>query len=271
MCRSESKEHTVNVVREDITSDDELFIGVIGTSGKENLKDWNMTLEINDKKVTLKQDTGEQCNVMPLQIYKGLTKDKITKSGTKLVSYSGHKMKTIGKNIFVVAYKEKLHPVEFQVIHQEGAVPVLGLSTCMEMDLVKRIYEVNTDENAHPPGDQSYKATLIFRNANAATTKSQEDRIPQTQAKEIVEEYADVFKGLGCLDGDYHIQIDGSVAPVVHPPRKVPFALKERLKAEVDRMETIGAIKNVTEPTEWVSSIVITEKKDGKILVFRPE
>ena len=80
-----------------------------------------------------------------------------------------------------------------------------------------------------------------------------------------------MFKGLACLDGDYHMQIDGSVAPVVHPPRKVPFALKERLKAEVDRMETIGAIKNVTEPTEWVSSIVITEKKDGKILVFRPE
>ena len=69
MCRSESKEHTVNVVREDITSDDGLFIGVIGTSGKENPKDWNMTLEINDKKVTLKLDTGAQCNVMSLQIY----------------------------------------------------------------------------------------------------------------------------------------------------------------------------------------------------------
>ena len=69
MCRSESKEHTVNVVREDITSDDGLFIGVIDTSGKENPKDWNMTLEINDKKVTLKLDTGAQCNVMSLQIY----------------------------------------------------------------------------------------------------------------------------------------------------------------------------------------------------------
>ena len=135
------------------------------------------------------------------------------------------------------------------------------------MDLVKRIYEVNTDENAYPPGDQSYNATLTVRNANAATTKTQEDRIQQTQAKKIVEEYADVFKGLGCLDGDYRIQIDSSVALVVHPPWKVPFALKERLKAELDRMETIRAIKKVTKPTEWVSSIVIIEKKDGKIRV----
>ena len=31
MCRLESKEHTVNVVREGITSHDELFIGAIGT------------------------------------------------------------------------------------------------------------------------------------------------------------------------------------------------------------------------------------------------
>ena len=111
---------SVGSVREDTRSDDELFIGVIGTSGNENPKDWNMTLEINDKKVTLKLDTRAQCNTMPLQIYKGLTKDKLTKSSTKLVSYSGHKMKTIGKNIFVVAYKEKLHPVECQVIDQEG-------------------------------------------------------------------------------------------------------------------------------------------------------
>ena len=36
-------------------------------------------------------------------------------------------------------------------------------------ELVKRIYEVNTDAKVHAPGDQSHDATMT---ANAATAKS---------------------------------------------------------------------------------------------------
>ena len=54
-----------------------------------------------------------------------------------------------------------------------------------------------------------------------------------------------MFKDLECLDDHYHLKIDASAAPVVHPTRKVPFALKDRIKAELDRMGTIGAINKV--------------------------
>ena len=77
-----------------------------------------------------------------------------------------------------------------------------------------------------------------------------------------------VFKGLGSLDGDYHMQIIGSVAPVVHLPRKPPFALKERLKAELDRMETIGAITKVTEPTKIFEDIQGAEIFVDDILIW---
>ena len=77
-----------------------------------------------------------------------------------------------------------------------------------------------------------------------------------------------VFKGLGSLDGDYHMQIIGSVAPVVHLPRKPPFALKERLKAELDRMETIGAITKVTKPTKIFEDIQGAEIFVDDILIW---
>ena len=77
-----------------------------------------------------------------------------------------------------------------------------------------------------------------------------------------------VFKGLGSLDGDYHMQIIGSVAPVVHLPRKAPFALKERLKAELDRMETIGAITKVAEPTKIFEDIQGAEIFVDDILIW---
>ena len=75
---------------------------------------------------------------------------------------------------------------------------------------------------------------------------------------EITEQYADSFKILGCLPEEYKIKLDPSVPPVVHAPRKVPVALHDRVKEELQRMEN-GVIKKQEEPTDWVSSMVIVE------------
>ena len=56
-----------------------------------------------------------------------------------------------------------------------------------------------------------------------------------------------------------------TVKPVVHPARRVPFALKEKLKAELNRMVSLGVIEKVDKPTAWVNSIVIVEKSNGDI------
>ncbi|XP_040070508.1 uncharacterized protein LOC120843269 [Ixodes scapularis] len=42
--------------------------------------------------------------------------------------------------------------------------------------------------------------------------------------------------------------------PVVQPARRVPHALREPLKDELDRMTTSGIIAKVQEPTDWVST-----------------
>ena len=78
----------------------------------------------------------------PLSLYKQLTKEKVQRSTTKLISYSGHKMQTISKNTLLIEYKDKFYPAKFQVTAQEEVMPVLGLPTCLDMALVKRIYAV---------------------------------------------------------------------------------------------------------------------------------
>ncbi len=42
----------------------------------------------------------------------------------------------------------------------------------------------------------------------------------------------------------------------------IPVALQGRVKAELDHMENLGVITPVTEPTDWVSSMVAAHKKD---------
>ena len=67
------------------------------------------------------------------------------------------------------------------------------------------------------------------------------------------------------MQGKFHIETDPEVTPTVMPPRHVPVALKEKLKQEFDRLTKRGVISPIHEPTEWVSSMIATQKPDGSI------
>jgi hypothetical protein len=83
---------------------------------------------------------------------------------------------------------------------------------------------------------------------------------------ELIKDYGDVFKGLGKLPKAHHIQLDPFVEPVVHPPRKVPTALREQVRAELVCMVNLGVIAKQDEPTDWVSSMVVV-RKPGKLRI----
>ncbi len=79
---------------------------------------------------------------------------------------------------------------------------------------------------------------------------------------DILNEYKDVFTGLGCIPGLHNIQLNLDIAPVIHAPRKVPIALKDRVKMELKLMEDLGVIVKQTDPTEWVNSMVMVVKPE---------
>ena len=45
------------------------------------------------------------------------------------------------------------------------------------------------------------------------------------------------------------------------------MALKGKLKKELDRLQSLGIIEQVTDPTPWVSSLVTVLKPNGQIRV----
>jgi len=63
------------------------------------------------------------------------------------------------------------------------------------------------------------------------------------------------------------MRVDKSVTPVVKPARKIPQAM-EKVKEELGNMVKKGVIVRETEPTEWVSQMVATRKKNGDIRIF---
>jgi len=51
------------------------------------------------------------------------------------------------------------------------------------------------------------------------------------------------------------------------PARRIPLAVRSRLKTELDRLTTLGVITPVDEPTLWVSEIVITQHMNGDLQI----
>jgi len=70
-----------------------------------------------------------------------------------------------------------------------------------------------------------------------------------------------VFIGLGKMPGTYHIRPDRNIPPVSHAPRIILFALEERLKKTLQELEHLEVIKKQDQPTDWVNSLLIVEKK----------
>ena len=75
-----------------------------------------------------------------------------------------------------------------------------------------------------------------------------------------------LFKGLGCLDGKYGIQIDTSVAPFnLTTPCQVVTPQLPCVNAELLQMEDLDMIEKIDEPSAWCSPMVVIAKSNGKV------
>ena len=60
----------------------------------------------------------------------------------------------------------------------------------------------------------------------------------------------------------FHITLrEGTVPFCVKTPRAIPFAYRDKLKAELDLLQEQGIITPITEVTEWCAPIAVTPKK----------
>ena len=244
VCRSKKprdyqrkSDRNVNEIEQELN---ELFIGAIQSNRKRNSRKqtnkndekWKEVLKINGQKLTFRLDTGADCNVLPLSLLNQVApKHALQKSSFKLVTYSRHKVEPLGKALLQCEYKSEIHQLEFQII--ESNLPaILGGESCAKMGLIKRLYNVEKVMNT-----------------------------------DIFTEFKDVFTGLGCVPGLHHIKVDPAVPPVIHPPRKVPIALKDQIKTELDRMEQLGVVEKQTEPTDWVNSMVTVQRPNKKLRI----
>ncbi|XP_048747335.2 uncharacterized protein K02A2.6-like [Ostrea edulis] len=235
MCRSKkTKSKKIHEVDPESDSDSEFGIETVEDTHDTRRK-WTTTLKVENTNVKFKIDTGAQCNIIPKNMCDKLGITKLQQSKARLISYTGHKLKIDGKIRCTVQHKNKYYALQFYVV--PGKVdPIIGLASCEEMNILKLIETVSESKTA----------------------------------EEIFRDFSDVFEGIGCMKGKHHIHIDKNVPPVVHAPRKVSFKMRDKLKEELDRMESLNVIEKVNEPSEWVNSLVIVEKPNRVRICLDP-
>ena len=226
---------------------------------KDNETTWHIDLPIQlqtqPMHVKCKIDTGAEGNVMPLSMYKklahidkqnGFSPTEITPSNVRITAFGGSSVKLVGVCNMKITHKDTTEAVTFYIVNPEGPV-ILGLPTCRRLGLVTLNYMMNADHSVSTPCSLS---SIIG---------------DQQARKQILNTFSDVFEGIGCFEGDYHITVDPSVPPVIHPPRRIPVALRDSLKGELDSLVEKGILSPVTQPTDWVNSFVCITKPNGKI------
>ena len=133
-----------------------------------------------------------------------------------------------------------MYTVEFIIVKGQYK-SVLGLKTCEELEL------------------------LTVNRQNILLVTSQSTNKQGLSEQEIVKSYLDVFKSKGKLEGQLHLELDESVQPVQLPPRRVPLAVKDKLQAELEILSNMEIIAKVDDPADWISSMVVTTKRNGKV------
>ena len=187
-----------------------------------------------DQPITFQLDTGSSVNMIPAS-YVDAGKIRPYHKRLKMWNNAETRPKGTCRESVLNPRTGKRYFVEFIVFEEADCTPLLSLETCERMKLVT----INDNE---------------FDHVNTI--------------RQWTTEFSDVFDNKpGTLPGKQHLTVDESVKPVVMPARRVPVAIRDKLKAELDRMVELKIIEPVSEPTPWVSQMVTTEKKSGALRV----
>ena len=200
-------------------------------------------------------DTGAQCNVVPLSLYKKATTnfnlEHVTKIQSAITAYGGTTLPVVGRTSLKAFHKHHTFWLDCKLVDSTNICPLLVRKACLDLNIVSYF---DSDEVHKPATGAAQVYTLDLSHG--------------LSKEQLVKKYPRAFGGgVGLMDGSYHIRIDNSIEPVQHAQRRVPVAIRDKLKETLDTLVEQEIIQPVTEPTLWINSMVIVSKKDNTLWI----
>ncbi|PFX33304.1 Retrovirus-related Pol polyprotein from transposon 17.6 [Stylophora pistillata] len=190
---------------------------------------------VQHKPIRFQVDCGADANILP---HKHVENVDLAPCSPSLVMWNGTKVKPVGTCALPVVNPRNntKYKVRFVVV-KKNLTLLLGLNATEKMGF------------------------LTVHKENFVS-------VVENLENDLVIKYADVFdEGLGKQPGKVHLQVDPASQPVILPARKVLVSVREKFKAELQRLQELEVVAPVDEPTEWVSQFVFAVKKCGELRV----
>ncbi|XP_024885717.1 uncharacterized protein K02A2.6-like, partial [Temnothorax curvispinosus] len=201
---------------------------------------WMAQVSINGKDVSVKVDTGADVTVISEELYRQhLVGIALTNAGKGLQVGDSIPLNVLGKLQVKIEWRNKA-AIDHIYVVKENMQPLLGRPAIRALGMLDWVIDMVIAEVSNDKPES---------------------------------EFSNVFEGLGCLRKckPYHICFKPDTKPyAVSVPRRVPLHLMHKVKEELERLEELGVISRVVEPTEWCAPMVAVlkaNKKDVRICI----
>ena len=228
-------------------------------------------------------DTGAEVNLMPVSVYRLIYHDqdlkKLTPCKLKIGTYTMDTIKTIGTATIYLLHPDskKLVEMTFYIASNEGSI-LLSCNTSLTLGLIQsrprldylphrvRLITSNVDHPRKMKEQIQVQKQVITKQPDQCHN-TQSTTLPKliTDQCQILQEYPDVFEGIGKFPGPpYHIHVDPGVTPKQTPCRPFPIHLKDGFQQEISKMLQGGILVPVTQATPWINSFILVKSTDSQ-------
>lgn len=200
----------------------------------------SMCLNVQNRDLLMEIDTGSALSCISKQTYDTMFSDiPLLNCDLSLVLYDGTKVRPIGYCEVKVTYHNLTKVLDLYVINN-GCTTLLGRQWLAEMHIDLPKFQVNAVNKVEP--DMSNTVNKLFSS------------------------YAELFDGrLGRFTGGRaRLHVREGAVPVYCRARPLPYALRERVDAELDTMLAHGVIEPV-DSSDWATPTVPVNKPDGSV------
>ena len=254
--RRQARQHQSNFISED--TNEEAFVTECDTTPQFARKYFaNLHLIHGEKTKVVKAqiDSASTCNTISSSLLRKLFPNaEIRRTRSKINTYGSETMRPEGQVTLCCERRGRIHTIDFLVVNVPDGKPALLSGRDAQALNYLRVY---ADETANALEEE------IPRNPQPTPP------LGKLTKNDVLQCYADVFRpGRGSpLGTPMHIELDPNVRPVHAQVRRVPVAKLGRVNEELERLSNEGIITPVTQPTDWLSNILVKEKPNGKLRI----
>ena len=226
---------------------------------------WRVDLQLLGADVSFKIDTGADVSVIPESLFQSLPhKPPLQLCQHAVASAANTNLETVGQFAAEIssATTGTTSTCSIYAVHELHHCS-LGCQDSVALCLIKPLFSMTA-----VPDEQD---AIVSHTADVPDQVSPlliPDLHPSPIPNDIQKDFPALFTGLDCLQDPYMIQLADDAKPYCqYTARNVPLPLRPRVEAELTRMEQLGDIWKVTEPTDWCAAMVAAPKANGSVRI----